>query len=188
MSRRLLFAHAFALALAVPASAATPTPTLYSDLHGKHCHTVDTSARGNSRQCSGVAGYALAVHEDDDRTTIDVLAPNRETYPLSFWDVVTLDYASVGQKAEWRMGTRHGRPAPTALLVRLTRLDARNPGEMIAVARLDRDGACVVYRGDMAEPGVERAARKAAANPASRCLGAMADQRPDTRVDNRADR
>ncbi|MFP5393671.1 MAG: hypothetical protein ACLGI6_19335 [Gammaproteobacteria bacterium] len=128
--------------------------------------------RGSTRRCSGVAGYALNVHDDDDRTSVDIVAPKGDIYPLSYWDVVTLGYASVGQKAEWRMGTRKGRSVPTALVVRLTRLDNRNPGELIAVARVDRDGACVIFKGDMADPGVDELARKAAAEPNQKCLGA----------------
>ena len=172
MIRTALMASLLTL-LSHPASAHEPVSVAaYSDLHGKHCRTIDTSARGGSRHCSGVAGYSVLVHDDDDRTSVDVVAPGKAVYPLAFWDVVTLGYASVGQKAEWRMGRRNGKSVPTALLVRLTRLDTRNPGELIAVARLDRDGACVVFKGDMAAPGVEDAARQAAADPASKCLGA----------------
>ena len=103
--------------------------------------------------------------------TLDSNAPGNALYPLSYWESVTPGYATVGQKAEWRMVKRNGKRVPTALLVRLTRLDLRHPGELIAVARIDRDGACVVYRGDPADSGVEQAARRAAADPASKCLG-----------------
>lgn len=168
MFRICLVASALAL-LSLPAAAA---PSRYSDLYGKQCRTTDLSPRGSTRECAGVAGYALAVHDDDDRTSVDVIAPNRAVYPLSYWDVVTPGYASVGQKAEWVMGARRGRVMPTALLVRLTRLDQRDPGELIAVARLDRDGACVVFKGDIGEPGVEAEARKASADPVRKCLGA----------------
>lgn len=167
MFRICLVASALAL-LSCPAGAA---PSRYSDLYGKQCRTTDMSARGSTRECAGVAGYALAVHDDDDRTSVDVIAPNRAVYPLSFWDVVTLGYASVGQKAEWVMGVRKNRPTPTALVVRLTRLDQREPGELVAVARLERDGACVVFKGDIGEPGVEAAAHKAAIEPGRKCLG-----------------
>ena len=168
MFRICLMASALAL-LSFPAGAA---PSRYSDLYGKQCRTTELLAHGSTRECSGVAGYALAVHDDDDRTSVDVISPRRAVYPLSYWDVVTLGYASVGQKAEWVMGTRKGYAMPTALLVRLTRLDQRNPGELIAVARLDRDGACVVFKGDLGEPGVEAEARKASADPVRKCLGA----------------
>ena len=169
LSRICLFAS---LLSAIGAHAA---PTRYTDLYGKQCHTTDTSARGSTRVCAGVAGYTLNVYDDDDRTSIDVVAPNREAYPLDYWDVVTPGYASVGQKAEWLMGRRKGRPAPTALLVRLTRLDQREPGELIAVARVDHDGACVVFKGDMGQAGIEAEARKAAADPRRHCLGAYAE-------------
>ncbi|GEM_PF-4098395 len=162
------------LAGAAWAGSARPAQMALSDLYGKKCRTLDTSARGSTRRCAGVGGCALMIYEDDDRTSVDIVAPNKSLYPLSYWDVVTLGYAAVGQKAEWRVGTRpgrKGRPVPTALLVRLNLLDQRHPGELIAVARIDPDGACVVYKADLAEPGAELAARKAAADPASKCLG-----------------
>ena len=173
---RLTLASLLALFYLSPVDAATAPPALsaYSALYGARCQTLDTSARGGSRLCTGVAGYDLVVYDDDDRATIDIVAPGNALYPLSYWDVVTTGYATVGRKAEWRMGKRNGKRVPTALLVRLTRLDVRNPGELIAVARIDGDGACVVYRGDLADGAVEQAARRAAANPASKCLG------PDT--------
>ena len=160
-----------ASALALLSCRAGAAPVRYSDLYGKQCRTTDLTPRGSSRECAGVAGYRLAVHDDDDRTSVDVIAPNRAVYPLSFWEVVTLGYASVGQKAEWVMGARRGHPMPTALLVRLTRLDQRDPGELVAVARLDRDGACVVFKGDIGAPGVEAAAHKAATDAGRKCLG-----------------
>ena len=160
-----------ASALALLSCRAGAAPVRYSDLYGKQCRTTDLTPRGSSRECAGVAGYRLAVHDDDDRTSVDVIAPNRAVYPLSFWEVVTLGYASVGQKAEWVMGARRGHPMPTALLVRLTRLDQRDPGELVAVARLDRDGACVVFKGEIGAPGVEAAAHKAATDAGRKCLG-----------------
>ena len=167
MVRICLVASALAL-LSCPVRAA---PVRYSDLYGKQCRTTDLTPRGSSRECAGVAGYRLAVHDDDDHTSVDVIAPNRAVYPLAFWEVVTLGYASVGQKAEWVMGARRGHPMPTALVVRLTRLDQRDPGELVAVARLDRDGACVVYKGDIGAPGVEAAAYRAATDAGRKCLG-----------------
>lgn len=156
------------------ANAARPAKTQsFTDLHGKHCQTLDTNPYGGSRLCPGVAGYALVVYDADDRSSVDIVSPANALYPLAYWDVVTPGYAMVGQKAEWQMERRRGKPVPTALLVRLSRLGAGRSGELIAVARIDHDGACVVYRGDLLDPSTEAAARRAAADPASKCLGLL---------------
>lgn len=168
----LLVLSLFSVLTASSARAASASAvSAYSDLHGKHCQTIDTTAHGASRLCRGVAGYALVVYDNDDRSSVDIVAPDNSLYPLSYWDVVTPGYSTVGQKAEWRMETRKGKRVPTALMVRLSKLDPRSPGEMIAVARIYPDGACVVFRGDLVEPAIEAAARRAAIDPASKCLG-----------------
>ena len=173
MSLMLLGVCAFP-ALAV--ASAAPRPSAVSDLHGKLCHTVDSSSYGSVRSCPGVRGYALLVYDDDDRTSIDIVAPRGAVYPLSLWDVVTPGYAVIGQKAEWQLGQRKGRQVPTALVLRLTKLDKHDTGELIAVARIDADGACVVFRGDARAPATERLAARAAANRSSKCLGAYQEE------------
>ncbi len=154
-------------------AAAQAAPGPYTDLHGKGCHEVDSSSRGSTRQCPGIRGYSLLIYEDDDRTSVDIVAPDQAIYPLSFWDVVTPGYAVVGQKAQWQLGRRRGKEVPTALTMRLTRLDKHNSGELITVARIDADGACVVFRVDALAPNAVALATKAAANRASKCLGAL---------------
>lgn len=158
------------------AAQAQAHPSAYTDLHGKRCHDVESSSRGSTRQCPGVRGYSLLIYDDDDRTSVDIVAPDHATYPLSFWDVVTPGYAVVGQKAQWQLGRRRGKEVPTALTMRLTRLDKHNSGELITVARIDADGACVVFRSDALAPNAAALATRAAANRASKCLGALQDE------------
>jgi hypothetical protein len=174
MIRSCLLASLFALLCAAwlnAARAASPTSAAYTDLHGKTCETLDATPRGGSRLCRGVAGYALVVYENDERASVDIVTPGNALYPLSYWDVVTPGHVVIGQKAEWRIEKHKGKRVPTALLVRLTKLDAKSPGELIAVARIHHDGACVVFRADLVDASVEAAARRAAADPASKCLG-----------------
>jgi hypothetical protein len=101
-----------ALCLPCPAraaGAARPSPAAgtwasaglaYSDLHGATCQTVDTSARFGSRLCRGPAGYALMVYDSDAGASIDIVTPANALYPLSYPDVVTPGYATLGRKAE----------------------------------------------------------------------------------------
>lgn len=161
---------------ALAVARAAPPASAVSDLHGKRCHAVESSSHGSVRSCPGVRGYALLVYDDEDRTSIDIVAPRGAVYPLSLWDVVTPGYAVIGQKAEWQLGQRKGRQVPTALVLRLTKLDKHDTGELIAVARIDADGACVVFRGDARAPATERLAARAAANRSSQCLGAYQDE------------
>jgi len=158
--------------LASIALAAVPHGT-FTDLHGKRCQSLESRQDHGSRLCPGPAGFALVVYDSDDRSSVDIVNPKNGLYPLSYWDVVTPGYTSVGQKAEWLMEKRNGKPVPGALLVRLTRLDTANPGELIAAARIHHDGACVVFRGDLADTATLHAARKAAANPRAKCLAPL---------------
>lgn len=175
MLRKCLFAGAVAL-LSIPALAAS---SMYSDLYGKGCKIIelDKASGANTRRCAGVGGYSLLVHEANAQTSVDIVTPGRAVYPLEYWEVVTPGLSRVGRKAEWRVERRGSRIVPTALLVRL---DMGNPaasgprvapGSVITAARIEADGACVVYQGNAAPKTADAAARSAAANPRSKCLG-----------------
>lgn len=176
MLRYCLLASAITL-LSVPAQAAT---SLYSELHGKNCKTVETDkgSGASTRLCRGVAGYHLLVHEANAQTSIDIVTPKNAVWPLEYWEVVTPGLASVGRLAEWRMEVRNGKQVPVALLVRLDTAGAETQGPRIAggggiltAARIDRDGACVVYQGGGNEKTADDAARRAVADRQAKCLG-----------------
>ncbi|QYF93927.1 hypothetical protein KY495_01410 [Massilia sp. PAMC28688] len=169
------------LALSLPAQAAT---SLYSDLYGRACRTVDTdpASGATTRRCTGVAGFSLLVHEARAQTSVDIVTPRGQVWPLEFWEVVTPGLARVGRKAEWRVERRAGRLVPTALLVRLDVAHEQAhgprvaPGALMTGTRIAADGACVVYRGDGSGPMADTAARKAVAQPGARCLGIFTAQ------------
>lgn len=175
--------HLFAALLALAAGSAQAATSLYSDLYGSHCKTIDVD-RGSgarTRRCAGVAGYALLVHEADATTSVDIVTPRGQVWPLDYWDVVTPGLARVGRKAEWRIERRGAALVPVALLVRL---DTANPrmsgprmasGAILTGARIARDGACVVYQGNGALATADAAARSAVAGRRP-CLG-LAQQR-----------
>ena len=175
MLRKCLFASAVAL-LSIPAHAAS---SMYTDLYGKSCKIIelDKGSGANTRRCAGVGGYSLLVHEANAQTSVDIVTPARAVYPLEYWEVVTPGLSRVGRKAEWRIELRDGRMVPTALLVRL---DTANPlthgprlaaGSVITAARIEADGACVVYQGNAAPKTADASARGAAADPRRKCLG-----------------
>jgi len=167
----------FSLAPLADARAAT---SVYSDLYGAHCRALPTEP-GNgtrTRRCAGVAGYGLLIHEADATTSVDIVSPRGAHWPLDYWEVVTPGLARVGRKAEWRMELRHGQLVPVALLMRLDTANPRSNGPRMAAgailvgARIARDGACVVYRGNGATRSADEQARSAVAR-ARRCLGVL---------------
>ncbi|HEY0062739.1 MAG TPA: hypothetical protein VGC21_11500 [Telluria sp.] len=178
-----MYRSLLAALLLCSASHAGAATSLYSDLYGSHCKTIDAGHSGTrTRRCQGVAGYRLLVHEADATTSVDVVSPRGEVWPLEYWDVVTPGLARVGRKAEWRMQRRGTLLLPTALLVRLdtASMPGSGPrmasGAILTAARIDADGACVVYRGSAAVRTAETAARSALA-ARRRCLGVLrADQ------------
>ncbi|SHH12632.1 hypothetical protein [Massilia sp. CF038] len=153
--------------------------SLYSDLYGSRCKTLDAGHGGTrTRRCDGVAGYRLLVHEAEATTSVDVVSPRGEVWPLDYWDVVTPGLARVGRKAEWRMQRRGAQLVPTALLVRLDTASAPGSGPRMAsgailtAARIAPDGACVVYSGS-ATPATASAAANRALEKRRNCLGVL---------------
>lgn len=175
MLRICLIASAMTL-LSIPAQAAT---SLYSDLYGKSCKTIelDKASGAYTRRCSGLGGFSLLVHEANAQTSVDIVTPAGAVYPLEYWEVVTPGLTRVGRKAEWRVEQRGGRVTPTGLLVRLDTTNAVTSGPRVAAgsiitaARIHLDGACVVYQGNAQPSTADALARSAVADARSRCLG-----------------
>jgi len=166
----------FAAASAMPADAATVT----TDLHGKACKMLafDRTTGAATRQCTGVAGYKLLVHDEDGRTSIDVVAPAARKMPLNFWDVVSNGYSSVGRQAEWHMVKRNGKMVPVGLVVRVDTIntvahDRYQRGALTTVTRIGQDDACVVFKTNSASRQASRKARAAALDPRAQCLPAV---------------
>lgn len=192
---RLPASALLAALLMLGAGRAGAATSLYSDLYGSHCKTVEHSHGARTRRCDGVAGFRVLVHEVEATTSVDIVTPRGAVWPLDYWDVVTPGLARVGRKAEWRVERRGGALVPVALLVRLdTAPDTpaaplrgepvsgprmseprgRGPrlagGTILTAARIAHDGACVVYQGNGALRNADAAARNAVA-AAPRCLG-----------------
>lgn len=180
MIRTCLLASALALS-SWPAHGAA---SLYTALYGNSCKTVeqDPGSGASTRQCAGVGGYSLLVHEARAQTSVDIVTPKGAVFPLEYWEVVTPGLSRVGRVAEWRVERRAGKVVPLALLVRLdTAYPAPEgpreaPGAIIAAARIAPDGACVVYQGDGALKTADAAARSAVMELGRKCLGVFSTQ------------
>ena len=179
---RCLSVAALSLPLALSGLAPGPAQaavSLYSDLYGKKCRTVehDPGSGATTRRCAGVGGYNLLVHEARAQTSVDIVTPTGAVFPLEYWEVVTPGLSRVGRKAEWRVEQRAGRVVPVALLVRLdvSHPEAQGPrlapAAVLTGARIHPDGACVVYQGDGAARTADDMARKAVAVRNRKCLG-----------------
>lgn len=178
-----MFRHCLlAAVLTLAATGADAAASLYTDLYGPSCKTIeyDKGSGARTRRCPGVAGYRLLVHEANAQTSIDIVTPAGAVYPLEYWEVVTPGLARVGRKAEWRVIRQGAKLVPTALLVRL---DTANPlaegpriasGVILAAARIERDGACVVYQGNAGLRSAQAVARRAVDGPHRKCLGVFA--------------
>lgn len=168
----------FAL-IALTAANAAPAATITTDLYGKACTVLsqDRETGAATRRCRGAAGYALLVHDEDGRTSIDILPPARRGMPLNFWDVVSGGYTTVGRKAEWHFARRNGKLVPVGLVVRVNTVEETagdvKRGALTTVTRIGAQEACVVFKVDAAGRHAGRKARAAAQDTRARCLPAV---------------
>ncbi|WUR11741.1 hypothetical protein E7V67_018815 [[Empedobacter] haloabium] len=158
----------------------------FSPLAGKSCVTqVDDRATGaRTTECPGVHGYRLHIIEDDERVTVNVIAPDRRSFALDYWGVITRGFSTLGRRAEWVIHTDGGRSIPVAVIVRVDTLDQRDPEHpqarpLLAVAKIRRDTACVTHRIDASKPGAAALAREAASESAAPCLHEIAATTPE---------
>jgi hypothetical protein len=125
--------------------------SVYTDLLPDKCKTVDVDkgmAGNYSGRCAGVGGYNLEVYLDDERNSIGVILPNKETVGLDFWNHFS-NFSELGAKAEWRMKGK----TPVALIVRLNVSDQGDDGKQtsyLIVSKISSTGACVT---DIVKPG-----------------------------------
>jgi hypothetical protein len=132
-------------------AAADRIDSVYTDIAGSTCATlaVDEEVGASTQRCPGIAGYALLVEDDDARMSITVVAPNGEQRPLDFWQVVTMAFSTLGEKAEWRVKRQNGELVPIALIVRVNANEGDDPAvttSYLAVAKITPQAACVTDR------------------------------------------
>jgi hypothetical protein len=132
------------IALLSLSALAQANKSVYTNLDGKTCKTLesDSSGAGSYRgRCPGVAGYKLDMLEGDIRQTINVIAPNKKTFELNFWGYFG-SFSSVGQKAEWRMKGK----TPVALIIRYNVAgteDSSKNTSYLMVSKITKNEICV---------------------------------------------
>ncbi|HVG33557.1 MAG TPA: hypothetical protein VM911_10765 [Pyrinomonadaceae bacterium] len=163
-------------ALAQHNNASGTNASVYTDIAGSKCRTikVERESGASVQSCPGIAGYKLEVEDDDARMSISVVAPNGRKSELSYWNVITHNFSSLGNKAEWRVQKVKGKVVPVALIVRVNASeDPSNPEKQtsyLAVAKVTEQKTCVT---DKIAPsaGANQSARRAADSAAGKpCL------------------
>jgi len=160
------------LLLAAATAQAAGSETVYTDLAADRCKTlsIEEETGGSVQRCPGTAGHDLLVLDDDARMSVTVVTPDGEEHPLDYWGVVTSGFSSLGDKAEWRIVRKDGRPVPVALIVRVNTAEpgTEKPRSLLAVAKITPEAVCVT---DVIPPGAganeeaRRAADAAAGRP-----------------------
>lgn len=142
---KLLFTLSFLLVFSATAFG-QKISSVYTNLDGKSCKTLESSEEGAGwyrGRCVGTGGYQLEVTEGDLRQSVDVVAPNKEKFELSFGSVSSA-FSSVGAKAEWRMKGK----TPIALIVRFNA--SENPEDSskitsyLIVTKITKGDICIV--------------------------------------------
>lgn len=144
---------------------------------GKPCiaHVDDWTSGASTLTCPGIAGYKLQVIEDDERFSIPLESPDRRVFPLEYWEVVTRGFSTLGSSAEWRFRRVSGKIVPIALIVTVNAKDQSVPNaarsvQLLAVAQIRRDSACVVATLDASAPAAKRQARTIGDGDSRPCL------------------
>lgn len=133
-------------------SVASSVKSNYTDLNGRGCGPVKTTSETSSEwTCPGVQGYNLQIQSDDDRDTVNVITPDGKPHPLNFSKTISKGaFASLGEKAEWRVIFRNGKTVPVALIVRVDvqAVDTGKRTYSLAVSKISDQGICVTDKVD----------------------------------------
>jgi hypothetical protein len=146
--------------------------SVYTNLTGCRTISVERESASYVDSCAGIAGYKLEVETGDERMSIAVVAPGGKKSELSYWQVITSAFSSLGSKAEWRVQKVGAKSVPIALIVRVNAYEnPENPQKTtsyLAVAKITPQRTCVTDKiapGARANEEARRAADSAAQKP-----------------------
>ena len=145
--QRLVKILAFGLVSGISISQAATLTSVYTDLTDKACKTLESDSSGSGwykGQCQGINGYKLILTEADIRQSIDVITPKGKSFPLDLINNVSLNFSTVGKKAEWRIAANK---QPVALILRYNaNEDAADPAKVtsyLVVSKLTDKLVCI---------------------------------------------
>lgn len=169
-----------ALAFVASATQAQEVESVYTNLSPSKCQTIEIDEESGSsvQNCPGVGGYRLLVLDDDSRQSITVTDSAGKKYELNLWHVITGAFSSVGQKAEWRVTRKEGKPIPFALIVRVNASeDVEKPNRItsyLSVTKITANSVCVTHKigpGAKANEEARKAADESATAPCLKEIG-----------------
>jgi hypothetical protein len=148
--------------------------SVYTNLSGCRTISADRESASYVERCAGIAGYKLDVETGDERMSIAVIAPGGKKSELSYWQVITSAFSSLGDKAEWRVQRVNGKSVPVALIVRVNASEnPENPQRTtayLAVAKITPQRTCVTDKIAASARANEEARRAADAAAQKPCL------------------
>jgi hypothetical protein len=136
--------------LALNANGASNDST-YTSLSGRECKVLEVQREGanSTQRCPGVGGFRVLVLDSDNRQSIALVSAEGRKFDLNFWDIVTRNFSSLGNKAEWRVARNGVQIRPVALIVRVNANedpDSSKVTSYLTVTKITRDEICVVAK------------------------------------------
>jgi hypothetical protein len=123
--------------------------------------------------CSPKRSPKVNFRTSVDRDSVTVITPDGRQHPLNFSKTISKGaFATLGQKAEWRVISRNGKDVPIALIVRVDveAVDGKKKKQKsksyLAVAKISEQGICVTGSVD----GLEDARGMADSSASKPCL------------------
>lgn len=159
------------------ATAQRKIDSMYTDIAGPACKKSVTEkiSGASTAVCPGVGGFHIHVLEDDERSSISVVAPDGHVFPLEYWEVVTHGFSILESRAEWRVTRKNGKVVPVAIIVRInavdqSRLDHPKRVPLLTIAKIHPGSACVIGKVDALLQDAHHQARTIADDADLDCL------------------
>ncbi len=172
--QRFFLTAVFSLISIVSANA--QISSVYTNLTQNSCKTIATNEEtgGETQKCRGIGKWSLLTLYDDQRMSVNVVAPDQAVAELNFWSVVSSGFSSLGTKAEWRVRKEKNGLVPTALIIRVNTSEGegvkKSGKSYLAVAKITGTETCVTDKIEL-QRNANLLARKAADSSAEKpCL------------------
>lgn len=134
-----------AVILALALVANSQNTSVYTNLDGKGCKTLESNPNEGGSflgECKGIGAYKLQTLEGDLRQSINVISPKGKKTALNFWNI-SGGFSSLGKQAEWRMEGK----TPVAMIVRFNVSenpeDSSKTTSYLVVVKITKEAICV---------------------------------------------
>jgi hypothetical protein len=164
------------LCFVAPNANAASNDSTYTNLSGRECKLLNAQREGanSTQRCPGVGGFRVLVLDSDGRQSIALVSAEGQKFELNFWEIVTRNFSTLGNKAEWRVARNGVQIRPLALIVRVNASedpDSSQPTSYLTVTKITRDEICVVAKIAPSATASQEARRVADVAAEKSCLG-----------------